>query len=92
MNSPLAVLFRSYLHQDFDLRYACVEDALHAFRDEATPQERRRVVAEIDSLLAAHPDDAALYGALRERGFVLYPPRDGETSASWLRRARSALC
>lgn len=91
MTSPLATLFRAYLHQDYDLRYATVEDAIRAFRDESSPHERQRVVAEIDALLAAHRDDAALYAALRERGFVFYPPRDGETSAAWLQRAKALL-
>ena len=91
MSSPLAALFRAYLHQDYDLRYASVEDAVRAYRDESSPQERRRVIAEIDSLLAAHPDDAALYAELRQRGFVFYPPREGETSAAWLQRAKALL-
>ena len=91
MSSPLAALFRAYLHQDYDLRYENIEEAIRAYRDESSPQERRRVVAEIDSLLAAHPDDAALYVALRERGFVFYPPRDGETNAAWLERAKALL-
>ena len=87
----LARLFRTYLHQDYDLRYASVEDALRAFRREATAAERARVVAEIASLLASYPDDGDLYGALRERGFVFYPPRDGETTRAWLSRAREIL-
>lgn len=91
MNSPLTALFRTYLHQDYDLRYATVEDAIRAFRDESPPSERRRVIAEIDALLAAHPDDVALYAALRERGFVFYPPRDGETTAAWLGRAKAII-
>lgn len=91
MNSALAALFRGYLHQDYDLRYASVEEAIRAFRDESSPHERRRVVAEIETLLAAHPDDGALYAALRERGFVFYPPRDGETTAAWLQRAKALL-
>ncbi|MGH7660115.1 MAG: contact-dependent growth inhibition system immunity protein [Vulcanimicrobiaceae bacterium] len=91
MSSPLAALLRGYLHQDYDLRYASVEDALRAFREESTPHERRRVIAEIDTLLAAHSDDAALYAALRERGFVFYPPREGATTAAWLQRAKALL-
>lgn len=91
MNAPLARLFRTYLHQDYDLCYSCVEEALNAYRNESTPDERRATIAEIDALLAAHPDDAALYEALRARGFAFYPPRDGETTAAWLRRARTIL-
>jgi hypothetical protein len=91
MNSPLAALFRGYLHQDYDLRYASVDDAIQAFRDESSSRERRGVVAEIDALLAAHPDDAALHAALRERGFIFYPPSDGETTAAWLQRVKALL-
>jgi len=91
MRQPLERLFRTYLHQDYDLRYASVAQALRAFCDESAPLERRRVIAEIDALLDAHPDDAALYAALRERGFVFYPPREGETTRAWLRRARAQL-
>lgn len=91
MTSPLTAFFRAYLHQDYDLHYASVEDAIRAYRDDSSPQERRRVIAEIDSLLAAHPGDAALYAALRERGFVFYPPREGETTAAWLERAKALL-
>jgi hypothetical protein len=91
MTSPLAALFRGYLHQDYDLRYATPEDALRAFCDESSPHERRCVIAEIDGLLAAHADDAPLYAALRERGFVFYPPRDGETTRAWLQRAKALL-
>lgn len=91
MTAALERLFRTYLHQDYDLRYASVAEALRAFCKEATLAERRRAIAEIDALMAAHSDDAQLYRALRERGFAFYPPREGETTAAWLQRARSAL-
>jgi len=91
MTSALERLFRTYLHQDYDLRYASVARALGAFCDESTAAERRQAIAEIDEMLAAHPDDAELHAALRERGFAFYPPRDGETTASWLRRTRTQL-
>ena len=90
-NSALSTLFRTYLHQDYDLRYTTVADALAGFRADATAAERGRIVEEIDELLAAHPDDAQLYRALRARGFIFYPPREGETTADWLRRARAAV-
>ena len=91
MSSALERLFRTYLHQDYDLRYSSVVQALRAFRAESDAAEVRRAIAEIDALLAAHPVDAQLHAQLRERGFIFYPPRDGETTQSWLRRAREQL-
>jgi hypothetical protein len=90
-SSPLALVLRTYVHQDYDLRYSSVEAALRAFRDEASPAERRAVLDEIDALLARCPDDAALYAEMRKRGFVFYPPADGETTRAWLLRARGII-
>ena len=87
----LEKLLRTYLHQDYDLRYPSVEAALRAFREEATPSENDAALAEIDALLAAYPQDRGLYEQLRRRGFIFYPPRDGETTRSWLSRARAVL-
>ena len=87
----LEQLLRTYLHQDYDLRYSSVEAALRAFREEATPNEKHAAVEEIDALLASYPQDRALYEQLRRRGFIFYPPRDGETTRSWLERARNVL-
>jgi hypothetical protein len=87
----LEKLLRTYLHQDYDLRYPSVEAALRAFREDSTPNECRAAVAEIDELLAAYPEDRVLYEQLRRRGFIFYPPRDGETTRSWLERARNVL-
>lgn len=87
----LEKLLRGYLHQDYDLNYGSIDRALIAFRDDATEEENRRTIAEIDALLAAYPHDRELYEQLRSRGFIFYPPRDGETTRSWLQRARAAL-
>lgn len=84
-------LLRTYLHQDYDLRYRSVEDALRAFRADATAAERAEVLAEIDVLLASFPQDRDLYAQLRSRGFIFYPPRDGETTRAWLQSARALL-
>ena len=87
----LADLLRTYLHQDYDLRYRTVEDALLAFRREATAAERAGVLEEIADLLETHPIDDDLYRELRARGFIFYPPRDGETTRAWLTRVRALL-
>ena len=89
--TPLATLFHAYLHQDYDLSYPSVEAAIRAFRDEASGNELRRAIAEIDALLDVNADDDALYRALRARGFIFYPPREGETARAWLVRARAIL-
>lgn len=89
--SALARLFHGYLHQDYDLRYPDVAAALRAYRIETPSPERHRLQAEIESLLAAHPDDDGLYRALRARGFIFYPPREGESTRDWLLRARALL-
>ena len=91
IDSPLANLLRSYLHQDYDLEYAGIEDALRAYRREAGADERRRVLDEIAMLLETHADDAGLHRALRARGFIFYPPRTGETTRAWLLRASRLL-
>jgi len=87
----LATLFRAYLHQDYDLSYPSVEAAIRAFRAQAAPRDVARTVAEIDTLLDANPSDDQLYRELRARGFIFYPPRDGETARAWLLRARTVL-
>jgi len=91
LDSPLARLLRAYLHEDYDLRYDGVQAALRAYSREVSPEERRRALAEIATLLAAYSSDEALYGELRKRGFIFYPPRDGETTRAWLMRAFETL-
>ena len=91
VDSPLARLLRGWLHQDYDLRYPDVPSALRAYRAQTPAQERRRVLVEIAALLAANAGDDALYRELRERGFIFYPPRDGERTRDWLLRARALL-
>jgi len=91
--SELAALFGAYLHQDFDLAYGSQAAAIRAYRDESTPAQVRAALGEIDALLDAFgcADDDALARELRALGFGFYPPRDGETTAQWLRRARAII-
>jgi len=89
--TPLATLFRAYLHQDYDLSYPSVEAAIRAFRAETPAPELARAIAEIDDLLAEKSGDRELYCALRARGFIFYPPSRGETARAWLLRARALL-
>jgi hypothetical protein len=89
--TPLATLFRAYLHQDYDLSYPSAAAAIRAYRASSTPREVAATVAEIDSLLDAKLSDDQLYRELRARGFIFYPPRDGETARAWLLRARALL-
>jgi len=89
--TPLATLFRAYLHQDYDLSYPSVEAAIRAYRAQSTARELAGTVAEIDALLGAKLSDDQLYRDLRARGFIFYPPRDGETARAWLVRARTLL-
>ncbi len=88
---PLERLFRTYLHQDYDLSYPSVEAAIRAYRGQSTRPDIARTVAEIDGLLDAKQGDDQLYRELRARGFIFYPPRDGETARAWLLRARKLL-
>ena len=89
--TPLTKLFRTYLHQDYDLSYRSVEDAIRAYRAQAPKNEVASTVAEIDALFASKLSDDGLYRELRSRGFIFYPPRDGETAHAWLSRARALL-
>jgi hypothetical protein len=89
--TPLATLFRAYLHQDYDLSYRSVEAAIRAYRLEAPQSDVRCAVAEIDTLLREDSSDDTLYRELRARGFIFYPPREGETARAWLERARRIL-
>ena len=89
--SELAQLFGAYLHQDYDLTYGSQAAAIRAFRDESTPTQRTAATREIDALLDGFRDDDALARELRTLGFGFYPPRDGETTADWLRRARAII-
>lgn len=89
--TPLTTLFRTYLHQDYDLSYPSVEAAIRAYRAQSTPSDVARTVGEVDALLDAHPSDDHLYRELRARGFIFYPRRDGETARAWLLRARALL-
>lgn len=89
--TPLTTLFRAYLHQDYDLSYGSVEAAIRAYRAQNPAEDVRRTVAEIDRLLRANANDDELYRELRKRGFIFYPPRDGETARAWLERARRIL-
>ncbi|MGA3037050.1 MAG: contact-dependent growth inhibition system immunity protein [Vulcanimicrobiaceae bacterium] len=89
--TQLTTMFRAYLHQDYDLSYPSVEAAIRAYREQAPPHDVARAVAEIDALLGAKLSDDQLYRELRGRGFIFYPPRDGETARAWLMRARAIL-
>lgn len=89
--TQLATLFRAYLHQDYDLSYPSVEAAIRAYRAQSSRVDVASAIAEIDALLGATLDDDRLYRELRDRGFIFYPPRDGETARAWLVRARALL-
>jgi hypothetical protein len=89
--TQLATLFRTYLHQDYDLSYPSVAAAIRAYRGQSAPRDVAHALEEIDALLNAKLNDDQLYRELRTQGFIFYPPRDGETARAWLLRARALL-
>ena len=77
----LARAFSGYLHEDFAAAYGSPEKALHAFRDDASPAEWRRVQREAKRLAAiAREGDFDEVCALMQR-----------LGSRWLPPSREAL-
>jgi hypothetical protein len=85
-------LFGGYFHEDWRDEHAQPAAALAAFKAEAPPEAVREAVAELDRLLTAGLDDAALARLLQE-GFACnyVPSRDGVSPTTWLQHVVDAL-
>ena len=85
-------MFGGYFHEDWRGEYAQPDAALAAFKAEAPPEAVRAAAAELERLLGAGFDDAALT-TLLDAGFACnyVPSRDGITSTAWLNQVRETL-
>ena len=85
-------LFGGYFHEDWLDEHGQPSAALQAFRREAPADAVRDAVSELDLILGAGLDDAAL-ARLLDLGFACnyVPERDGLTSTAWLTQVRDAL-
>lgn len=76
-------LMHCYFGQDFDLFGETMEEIVSEFKDSATPEDRRMLVAEIDNFIRVHPND--LDRAFRANyGYFFCPEPWGHTTASFL--------
>ncbi len=88
----LSQLFGAYYHQDWQQDHESRDAALMAFVRDASPDTAGAAAGEIDRLLAAGFDDAALARMLADGFDCNYVPEsDGISAAAWLRQVRDIL-
>jgi CdiI immunity protein len=88
----LTQLLAGYYHQDWREDHASPDDALQAFVRDASAETVAAAAAEIDGLLSAGYDAAALDQLLVDGFDCNYvPDTDGLTSAAWLTQMRDSL-
>lgn len=75
----------AYLHQDWDLDYGGVWDAVRAFKRDASDDDLRAAIAQAEELRAAGLDEEEFRRAVVDRlGVEYWPPGDGLTFQAWL--------
>lgn len=84
----LEQVIRGWLHQDMDLFHSTMSDAIAGWSGLADPDERARVVAEIDRFFVAEAadPDAAL---VKRWGLDVDPPDMGRSSTEFLHVVRA---
>jgi hypothetical protein len=88
----LTQLLAGYYHQDWREDHASPDDALQAFIRDASAETVAAAASDIDRLLGAGYDDAAVNQLLVDGFDCNYvPENDGLTSAAWLTRMRDSL-
>jgi CdiI immunity protein len=88
----LTQLLAGYYHQDWREDHASSDAALQAFVREASAETVAAAASEIDRLLSAGYDDAALTQVLVDGFDSNYVAEtDGLTSAAWLTQVRDSL-
>ncbi len=88
----LSQLFGGYFHQDWQQDHASRDAALLAFVRDASPETAGAAAAEIDRLLDAGFDDAALARMLADGFDCNYlPETDGISASDWLGQVRDTL-
>jgi hypothetical protein len=91
-SSPLFQFFAGWFHQDW-MYDGSPDDVLAAFLAEPhAPGELARLADQIDEIVAAHPDDAALERVLADDlGCDYVPSGDGRSACAWLRHVASRM-
>jgi hypothetical protein len=85
-------LFAGYLHQDWRIEYATVDDAIRSFVAEASPKTLEEARAELRTLLNRRFDDERLAKLLTKGLGSAYDPRvDGTSPSEWLVRVQGML-
>ncbi|MHB0969999.1 MAG: contact-dependent growth inhibition system immunity protein [Thermoanaerobaculia bacterium] len=83
--------FGAYFHQDWMLDDATVEEVIERFISENPRSAIVETQHELDRLLGAVEDDAALASAVAAMGCEYYPPGDDRTYRDWLTAVASRL-
>ena len=75
----------AYLHQDWDLDYDGVWDAVRAFKADASADDLRAAIAQTEELRDAGLDEEQLRRTVvDELGVEYWPPGDDLTFQAWL--------
>jgi hypothetical protein len=87
----LSNFFGGYFHQDWTVGASSADEVIEKFVLDATPEEMRTVVAEINRLLEMKASDVDLENALRTFGSAYYFKADGFSASQWLKHIRTRL-
>src|SRR5579885_2958193 len=87
----LRFLCSAYFHQDWALDDPTADAVIHRYIGDADPQEVRQVAAEIEQFLCTGMTEDQREAVLVDLGCFYYPPGEGLTYSSWLRRVYELL-
>jgi hypothetical protein len=80
-----------YFHQDWTVGASSADDVIDKFLRDATPEEVRTVVEEINRLLETKVSNIDLENTLRIFGSAYYFKADGFSASQWLQHICTRL-
>lgn len=86
--SELYQFLGCYLHQDFGDDYGNVENAIAAYFREVPIARLKKLLVDVDEVLALSIDDKAFDALLFSAGSYYYSYADNLTGRQWLQRLR----
>lgn len=87
----LQQFFGGYFHQDFLLDYASPQDAVLAFKSEASGEVIREVCGELEQLMEAQRNSDGIKDLLLSLGSYYEPSSAGLSDIEWLAHIQRTL-
>lgn len=77
-------MFSAYLHQDFDLEFGNVDEAISAFALHASDSKKKRALVELDMLLSSGLNEGQLREIIDGLGCCYFYAGEWRDGVSWL--------